>query len=264
MAHNARPNLGEFLRHRRALMKPPGQQERSRLSARRVPGLRRHELSDIAGISSEYYTRLEQGRALRPSREILSALGAALQLSTIEAEHLFRLAGELPPEPLAPSTTISPGVRQLLASLEGSTPVTVHDGRLDMLSINATATELFAPLFDDGPYGRNIVHQAFTAKGLSTVLGCTGARQLRLLAAAEFRRALSRYPEDERLQGLLNELLGRGSEFADIWALGEVGTRRTAMKNVHHPTKGALSFESQMLHDPERDHWVMLFAPVRS
>ncbi|MGJ9425931.1 helix-turn-helix domain-containing protein [Nesterenkonia halotolerans] len=263
MAHEDQPSLGEFLRHRRALMMPPRQEGRPRFSARRVPGLRRQELSDIAGISIEYYTRLEQGRAVRPSREILTALGTAFQLSPGEAEHLFRLAGELPPEPPAPSAEVRSGVQQVLAHLEATMPVTVHDGRLDMLSLNAAAMELFQPFFDDGLYGQNIVHQAFTAKDLHTVLGHTGAGQLRRVAASELRRALSRYPEDERLQFLLRELSTKSAEFADCWARGEVGTWRSAMKHVRHPTMGVLSFESQMLHDPENDHWVILFAAAR-
>ena len=106
MGHDGRPELGEFLRHRRAQMTPPDRPGNLRSSVRRVPGLRRQELSDVAGISVEYYTRLEQGRAPRPSREILSALGRAFQLSTAENHHLFRLAGELPPRPRAPATHI--------------------------------------------------------------------------------------------------------------------------------------------------------------
>lgn len=260
MAHGDQPNLGEFLRHRRALMTPPRQHVHSRFSVRRVPGLRRQELADIAGVSIEYYTRLEQGRAVRPSREILTALAAAFQLSPGEAEHLFRLAGEVPPEPPAPSAEVRSGVQQVLSSLEATMPVTVHDGRLDMLSLNVAAMELFGPLFDEGSYGRNIVHQSFTATGLETVMGHAGADQLRRVAASELRRALSRYPQDERLQFLFRDLSKKSADFADYWARGEVGTWRSAMKHVRHPTRGVLSFESQMLYDPENDHWVMLFA----
>lgn len=241
-------------------MRPPSQHVYSRISVRRVPGLRRQELADITGVSIEYYTRLEQGRAVRPSREILMTLAAAFQLSPSEAEHLFRLAGEVPPEPPAPSAEIRSGVQHVLSSLEATMPVTVHDGRLDMLSLNAAALELFGPLFDEGPYGRNIVNQAFIATGLETVLGHAGAGQLRRVAASELRRALSRYPQDERLRLLLRDLSKKSEDFADYWARGEVGTWRSALKHVRHPTRGVLSFESQMLHDPENDHWVMLFA----
>ncbi|MGJ9413370.1 helix-turn-helix domain-containing protein [Aeromicrobium sp. CF4.19] len=261
MGANGRPELGEFLRHRRALMTPPGRPGRERVSARRVPGLRRQELSDIAGISVEYYARLEQGRAPRPSREILGALGRAFELSTAENEHLFRLAGELPPQPRAPAAGIRPGLRQLLDSLDDTMPVTVHDGRLDVLAFNAAAADLFGPIFGDGPYGHSIVFQAFTSDGLRDVLGEEGAEQLARVAAAELRKALSVYPDDEHLRSVFRELSTSSPEFNRHWERGEIGTWRSAMKRVNHPTRGVLTFDSEMLHDPESDHWVMLFTP---
>ncbi|MGJ9422917.1 helix-turn-helix domain-containing protein [Aeromicrobium sp. CF3.5] len=261
MEAKGRPELGEFLRHRRALMTPPDRPGRERVSARRVPGLRRQELSDIAAISVEYYTRLEQGRAPRPSREILGALGRAFELSTVENEHLFRLAGELPPQPRAPAAKIRPGIRQLLDGLDDTMPVTVHDGRLDMLAFNAAAADLLGPIFSDGLFGNNIVYQAFMSAGLRDVLGEEGAEQLARVAAAELRRALSIYPDDEHLRSVFRDLSTRSPEFSRHWERGEVGTWRSATKRVTHPTRGVLAFDTEMLHDPESDHWVMLFTP---
>lgn len=225
--------------------------------------MRRQELADVAGISVEYYTRLEQGRASRPSREILSALGRAFELSTAEHDHLFRLAGELRPQPQAPAAEIRPGLQQLLDSLDETMPVTIHDGRLDMLALNAAAVDLLGPIFGDGPYGRNIVHQAFTSTGLHDVLGNEGAEQLARVATAELRKALSLYPEDERLRSLFRELWATNPEFSRHWERGEIGTWTSAMKHVNHPIRGVLAFDSEMLHDPESDHWVMLFTPRR-
>lgn len=215
----------------------------------------------MAGISVEYYTRLEQGRASRPSREILTALARAFRLSDAERDHLFRLADERPPQPRAPAAEIRPGLRKLLDTLDDTMPVTIHDGRLDMLAFNAAAADLFGPVFDDGPYGRNIVHQAFTSVGLGEVLGDEGAEQLARVAAAELRKALSLYPDDERLRSLLRELSTTSAEFGRHWERGEIGTWRSAMKRVNHPTRGLLAFDSEMLHDPESDHWIMLFTP---
>src|ERR1700712_936036 len=171
-------DLGEYLRRRRAAMTPPVQPGSGRTSHRRVPGLRRQELSEVAGISVEYYTRLEQGRAPRPSRDILSALSRAFELSPAERDHLFRLAGELPPEPQAPSTAIRSGIQQLLRGLDNVMPVTVHDGRLDLLAANAAARELLTPLINDDLYGRNIVYQCFTSPVLHEIVGDDGAEQL--------------------------------------------------------------------------------------
>ena len=264
MVGDERSDLGAYLRRHRSEMTPRDRPGASPLSHRRVPGLRRQELADIAGISVEYYTRLEQGRATRPSREILTALARAFPLSDAERDHLFRLADERPPRRRAPAAEIRPGLRPLLAGLDDTVPVTVHDGRLDVLALNRAAAELFGPVFGDGPYGRNIVHQAFTSTGLRTVLGDDGAEQLARVAAAELRKALGRYPEDARLRSLFHELSTRSPGFGQHWERAEIGTWSSAMKNLHHPTRGPLAFDSEMLHDPESDHWVMLFTPRRA
>ncbi|MGN9786827.1 helix-turn-helix transcriptional regulator [Nonomuraea sp. ZG12] len=254
-------DFGGFLRRRRAAMPPPDRPGNGRTSHRRVPGLRRQELSEIAGISVDYYTRLEQGRAPRPSREILAALARAFELSGAERDHLYRLAGELPPEIHAPGTEIRPGLLRLLRSLEDTMPVTVHDGRLDLLARNAAAAYLLGPLSGSGRYGRNIVHQCFTATALCEVLGDEGADQLARVATAELRSALGRYPDDGYLRSLFEELSATSAAFRGYWEQGEVGALRSAAKRVHHPTRGWLDFDIEMLHDPERDHWVMLYTP---
>lgn len=261
MVGDERLGLGEYLRRRRSEMTPRDRPGASALSHRRVPGLRRQELADVAGISVEYYTRLEQGRASRPSREILTALARAFRLSDAERDHLFRLADERPPRPRAPAAEIRPGLRHLLDSLDDTMPVTIHDGRLDMLAFNVAAADLFGPVFGDGPYGRNIVHQAFTSAGLREVLGDEGAEQIARVAAAELRKALSLYPDDERLRSLYRELSTSCPGFVGQWERGEIGTWTSAMKRINHPTRGLLAFDSEMLHDPENDHWVMLFTP---
>ncbi|MFE6030408.1 helix-turn-helix domain-containing protein [Streptomyces niveus] len=264
MVGDERSGLGEYLRHHRSEMTPRDRPGASSLSHRRVPGLRRQELADVAGISVEYYTRLEQGRASRPSREILTALARAFRLSNAERDHLFRLADERPPQPRAPAAEIRPGLQQLLNSLDDTMPVTIHDGRLDMLAFNVAAVDLLGPVFDDGPYGHNIVYQAFTSAGLREVLGNEGAEQLSRVAAAELRKALSLYPEDEHLRSLFRELSTSSPEFSRHWDRGEIGTWRSAMKRFSHPTRGLLTFDSEMLHDPENDHWIMLFTPRRA
>lgn len=261
MTNNDRTDFGDYLRRRRAQMSPPDQPGGARTSHRRVPGLRRQELSDVAGISVEYYTRLEQGRAPRPSREILGALARAFALSDVERAHLFRLAGELPPEPDAPDAEVRPGLLRMMRSLDDTMPVTVHDGRLDRLAHNTAAAELFGPLSVGGRYGRNIVYQCFTAPTLRDVLGEDGADNFASEITAQLRLALSRYPDDGYLQSLIGELSATSATFRAHWDRGEVGARRSAVKRLRHPTRGWLSFDSEVLHDPERDHWVMLYTP---
>lgn len=261
MQVGARPEFGEFLRQQRALRQPPERHDTGRASSRRVPGLRRQELAEEAGISVEYYTRLEQGRAPRPSRAILTALERAFGLSTAERDLLFRLAGEHPPELQAPTSVIRPGLQQLLRGLDKVMPVTVHDGRLDLLAANESASELLGTLVDDGPYGRNVAYLAFTSPKVTEVVGEDGGEQLARVTASELRMALSRYPDDGYLRAIFRDLSDRSEKFREYWGLGEVGTWRSAMKLLHHPEKGWLRFESEMLHDPENDHWIMLYTP---
>ncbi|MFD6096703.1 helix-turn-helix transcriptional regulator [Nocardiopsis flavescens] len=261
MSSSDRTEFGEYLKRRRAVMSPPDTRGGVRASRRRVPGLRRQEVSDIAGISVEYYTRLEQGRAPRPSREILAALAQAFGLSDAERDHLFRLGGEQPPEPASPASVIRPGLLRLLRGLDDTMPVTVHDGRLDLLARNRPAEELLGHLTGDGPFERNIAYQAFTTDVLPRLLGEEGADRFLRVAASELRVALSRYPGDAYLRALLAELTENSRSFRDHWEHGEVGASKSALKEMRHPTRGWARFEIEVLHDPERDHWIMLYTP---
>ncbi|WP_216903383.1 helix-turn-helix transcriptional regulator [Nocardia alni] len=260
MAGNNRNGLADYLRQRRAAMTPPGLNGRPRTSRRRVLGLRRQEMADLTGISVEYYTRMEQGKAPRPSREILAALAKGLALTGPERDHLFRLGGESPPELPEPGAVIRPGLLRMLQGLDETMPVTVHDGRLDLLARNELAAELLPPMDESSPYGRNIVYQAFTTTALTTLLGDDADRFLRV-AAAELRTALSRYPADAYLRDILAELTATSAIFRDYWGRGEVIAWRSAVKQLRHPTIGMASFDIELLHDPERDHWVMLYIP---
>ncbi|MGI5151665.1 helix-turn-helix domain-containing protein [Plantactinospora sp. CA-294935] len=253
--------LGRFLRRGRAAVSPLESTSGARTSRRQVPGLRRQELSDRAGISVEYYTRLEQGRAQRPSREVLTALARAFEFAAAERDHLFRLAGELPPEPESPDAEIRPGFLRLLRTLDATMPVSIHDGRLDVLACNAAAAELFGQLSATGRFRRNIVYQCFTAAAVTEVLGEDGAEELARVSTAELRSALSRYPDDEYLQSLRAELWEENAAFRDLWEQGAVGAWRSAVKRLRHPSRGWLTFDTEVLHDPERDHWVMLYTP---
>ncbi|WSU46848.1 hypothetical protein OG510_31430 [Streptomyces sp. NBC_01089] len=155
-----------------------------------------------------------------------------------------------------------PGLLRVLHSLADTMPVTVHDGRLDLLACNAAATELFGPPPEGRPFARNIVHQCFTAPSFSEVLGEQGAAEHARVVTAEFRSALGRYPEDEYLHALFKELTATSAVFGDYWECGEVGAPRSAAERLHHTTRGWLDFDVEVLHDPERDHWIMLYAPA--
>ncbi len=262
MPPRTRIDFGEYLRHRRAGARPPDRPAGGPGAQRRVPGLRRQELAEAAGISVEYYVRLEQGRAPRPSREVLAALARALDLAGAERGHLFRLAGEPPPEPPAPEDLVRPGLLRLLRGLDDTVPVSVHSGRLDLLARNAAATEIFGRENGSGPFRDNIVRHGFT-ESAPLLLGDEGADRYARWAAAELRAALARYPDDDYLRSLRAELAATSADFRGHWARGEVASARSAVKRLLHPTRGWLEFQSEMLHDPERDHWVVIYASAR-
>ncbi|RKN08180.1 helix-turn-helix transcriptional regulator [Streptomyces radicis] len=260
MQPQLRTDFGKFLRGRRGRVVPPGPSATGRASRRQVPGLRRQELAEAADISVEYCTRLEQGRAPRPSREVLTSLARALDLTAAERDHLFRLAGELPPEPLAPGSEVRPGLQRLLRELDNTIPVTVHDGRLNVMARNAAAAELLGAPSGTSRFRHNIVHQGFTAQARD-LLGAEGAHSYTRWATAALRSAMGRYPDDAYLQALLAELSATSTDFRDHWHRAEVTARRSGVKHLHHPARGQLTFQNEMLHDPDRDHWIVVYLP---
>lgn len=253
--------FGSYLRDRRAEMAAPGSAVGERLSRRQVPGLRREELAKAAGISVEYYIRLEQGRAAHPSRGVIADLARALHLGNAERDHLFLLAGEPPPPPVEPAEVVRPGLLRLLRGLGDSVAVTVHDGRLNALARNAAATELLGSLPPAGGSGRSIVRQGFEPEA-RRLLGDEGADHYARWVTAELRVALGRYPEDDQLRSLVGELSSTHAAFRSHWERGEVASQRSGVKRVRHPKNGWLTFQSEMFHDAERDHWIVLYAPA--
>src|SRR5882724_2315184 len=160
MDTNRRTELAAFLRSRRARLSPrqaglpagggPGQ--------RRTPGLRRQEVAQLAGLSVDYYIRLEQARGPHPSRQVLSALARALMLTADERDYLFLMAGEAPPAPPRPGREISPGIRHLLDSMPG-VPAYVVDAAYNVLAWNHLATHFIGDL--SGYEDRNMIRWTF-------------------------------------------------------------------------------------------------------
>src|SRR5216684_681560 len=154
-----RDDLAAFLRTRRHRLRPAdvGLPDAGR---RRTPGLRRQEVAQLAGMSVDYYIRLEQARGPHPSRQILAALARALLLTTDEREYLFRVAGESPPPAASPSREISPGIRNLIDSLS-ETPAYVVDAKYDVLAWNTLATHFIGDLSGFAESDRNMIRWLF-------------------------------------------------------------------------------------------------------
>ena len=162
-----RTELAAFLRARRARVSPQDAGLPT-MGRRRTPGLRRQEVAQLAGMSVDYYIRLEQGRGPHPSRQVLSALARALMLTADERDYLFRMADEAPPQRARPSREITPGIRHLLDSMP-TTPAYVVDAAYNVLAWNQLATHFIGDLA--GHPDRNMIRWTFRRSPADSVWG---------------------------------------------------------------------------------------------
>ncbi len=242
-----RAELAAFLRARRARVSPKqaGLPETGR---RRTPGLRRQEVAQLAGMSVDYYIRLEQGRGPHPSRQVLSALARALMLTGDERDYLFRVAGQAPPQPVRPSREITPGIRHLLDSMP-ATPAYVVDAAYNVLAWNQLATCFIGNLA--GHTDRNMIRWTFRRTAADTIWGDKHFLAFTRSTVADLRANYARYPGDPEIERLVTEMLALSPQFAEMWATHEVEVRGPMLKRVHHPQTGPLEFECQVLHIAE-------------
>jgi transcriptional regulator with XRE-family HTH domain len=230
---------------------PPGGQ-------RRAPGLRREELALLAGISVDYITRLEQGRASNPSSQVVEALARALRLSGPERTHLFRLAGLVPPGSQTVPAHLTPSVQRLLDRLTG-TPVAVHDASWTLLVANPP----YAALMGD-PSGwrdreRNGVWRQFVGPASRARYTPESRHALEKALVADLRAASSRYPADQRLQRLVADLRAHSDRFAELWDSGVVGHHEAARKIIDHPQVGPLTLDCDVLTVAGSDLRIMVY-----
>lgn len=225
---------------------------------RRAPGLRREELAMLAGISPDYVTRLEQGRADSPSDQVVEALARALRLSAEERGHLFRLAGLAEPGPDTVPSRLTPGVQRMLDRLS-ATPVAVFDAAWTLLVANAP----YAALFGDPSAWRGRERNAVWRNlvGLASRVRHTerSRRDLQRALVADLRDTAARYPGDRRLRGLIADLRAHSPLFAELWDSGEVGVHESARKTVDHPQVGAVSLDCDTLAVAGSDLRIMVY-----
>ncbi|GCB43803.1 helix-turn-helix transcriptional regulator [Streptomyces sp. NL15-2K] len=213
---------------------------------RRAAGLRREELALLAGISVDYVTRLEQGRATNPSGQIVEALGRALRLSGDERAHLFRLAGLVPPGPETVPGYITPSVQRLLDRLV-DTPVGVSDAAMTLLLANPMYAALMGDPSGRRGFERNGVWRNF--HGAPTRVRHTPEEQraFEVGMVAELRATAARYPADKELRRLIAELRTTNERFAELWDAGVVGRLESSRKTIEHPHVGTLTLDCDLL-----------------
>ncbi|MFF4624283.1 helix-turn-helix transcriptional regulator [Nonomuraea jabiensis] len=252
-----RAGLAGFLRSRRELVRPSdvGLEGGTR---RRTPGLRREEVARLAGMSVDYYARLEQARGPRPSRQMLGAMARALRLTDDERSHLYYLAGEPPGPPPGPAQDVRPGVLHLLDRLD-DTPAFVSDAKYDVLAWNPLAAALLTDFSVLPPGERNLIWRYFTDTRARDRHDPDGAWRFARESVADLRAAAARYPDDPGIRRLVDRLLAGSAEFAELWAGHDVTVRRSARKRINHPAVGWLELDCETLHVPEGDQWIVLY-----
>ncbi|MEU8959539.1 helix-turn-helix transcriptional regulator [Streptomyces sp. NPDC048518] len=243
--HDPRRPLGDFLRARRARVAPEdvGINGGRR---RRVRGLRREELAQLAGISVDYYVRLEQGRATQPSPEILRALADALGLDAAERAHLGTLAAAEPGRPVPP-VRVSPLLRQILDAMPGF-PAFATDHRLDVVAWNPLGSELLGGLAEPARRDRNNARYLFLDPASRDVYPEWADRAAE--AVGQLRVAAGRYPDDAVLTALIAELADRSTEFRGLWDSGEVVMCAAGHKRLRHAGAGVLTLDYETFHVP--------------
>jgi transcriptional regulator with XRE-family HTH domain len=215
-------------------------------AGRRVPGLRREEVAQLAGVSLDYLARLEQGRAANPSPSVLASLARALRLTDDERAHLFRLAGHAEPSAGTINRHIGPGVQRLLDRL-GDVPVMVLDATGQVLAANELTTALIGDFSAGAPRDRNIAWRHFT--GAPTRLVREEADQVDAEAqiVADLNEAAGRYPDDAELAALIDDLRAASPRFAELWSQRPVARRTASRKTFRHPEVGAITLDCDVL-----------------
>ncbi|MFD7089585.1 helix-turn-helix domain-containing protein [Streptomyces sp. NPDC059896] len=232
--------LGEFLRARRAGLSPRTVGLPDSGSPRRVPGLRREEVAQLAAISTDFYTRLEQGR-IQASAPVLAALARVLHLDDDQRDYLFGLAGKDQKRPRRRALQkVQPQLWRLLDDLT-ATPAIVMGRRMDVLAWNALAAALVTDFGRIPERHRNYVRLVFTDPAMRTLYSDweTVART----CAAQLRMEAAKYPDDPRLAALVGELSVQDPQFRQWWAAHHVATLSVGTKTLHHPVAGDLTLD---------------------
>ncbi len=215
---------------------------------RRAPGLRREELAGLAGISVDYLTRLEQGRATAPSSPVVEALARSLRLADAERELLFHLVGLSAPGPGVIPTRITPGVQRLLDRL-AAVPVVVYDAAWNLIVANAPYDALMGDTStvtgnDRNGVWRNLIGSGSRARQTPE----EHAAQLARLVA-DLRMTAARYPQDGALRRLISDLHAASPQFGELWRNApQPGTAEPSRhKVIEHPTVGPIAVECDTL-----------------
>jgi hypothetical protein len=247
-----RTEIKEFLSSRRARIAP----ERAGLPAyggnRRVSGLRREEVALLAGISVDYYVRMERGSLTGASDGVLDAVASALHLDEAERDHLFHLARQSRapggPRRRRPAVTVRPALQQVLDAITDA-PAWICNGRYDVLAVNPLARALYSPVLADPRRPANTARFVYLEPEAAEKFFVDYDRIVGDVAA-KLRMEAGRNPHDEDLIALVGELSTRSELFRQRWASQDVRFHRSGRKRVHHPVVGRLDLDVESMELP--------------
>jgi transcriptional regulator with XRE-family HTH domain len=253
-----RAELSDFLRRSRERLEPAsvGLPPRGR---RRTPGLRREDVAQMAGISVDYYARLEQQRGAHPSEQVIGALAGALRLTEDEADYLRRLAGYRTRGRGSTARRVSPGLLLVLDRLV-DTPAQVVSDSGQVLARNAMAEALFGGPVLPGRAG-NAIWRMFVERSSRALIPPELQPALMASHVADLRAIHSRRPQDAEVNALIRDLLEASEEFRELWERHDVAVMHSCRKTVLHPEVGPLELASEVLLDSTGEQSLVLYTP---
>lgn len=233
---------------------------------RRAVGLRREELADRAGVSVDYVVRLEQGRATAPSAQVVASLARALRLTVPERDHLYRMAGLVPPRDDVIPDDLPPGVHRVLNRL-ADVAVAVFAADWRMIWWNRGWAALLGDPSTTPPELRNFARERFpvgsdAVRIASWPVVVRNGADSDLAVVSDLRRATGRFPDDAGLAELIRALTVGNPTFARLWASGAVGAHREDRKTIEHPEVGPVEVDCDVLTDGESDLKIVILSAL--
>ncbi|QRY40243.1 helix-turn-helix domain-containing protein [Microbacterium hominis] len=255
---STKAEVSEFLRTRRERLSP----DQAGLiggGRRRVVGLRREEVAMLAGVSTDYYAKMERGNLAGVSPDVLHSVARALQLDDAERAHLHDLAASIATSPASRRTraatpAVTPSLQRFLDAVT-ETPVWVRNRRMDVIATNPLGRALLAPVLDDPASGGNNARFTFLSPAARTFY--TDWEQGADGIVATLRGYAGQNPHDKPLTDLIGELVTRSDDFRVRWAAHNVRFHRSGTKRIHHPDVGDLTFRFEAMDLPAYPGWEM-------
>ncbi|MGC4933682.1 helix-turn-helix transcriptional regulator [Gordonia sp. DT30] len=256
-----RAGLAQFLRSRRDALAPADVGLPAGVR-RRTRGLRREELAQLAGMSTDYYSRLEQQRGPHPSAQMCAAIAQALHLGLDERDHLFRLAGLNPPDRIDHDDHVGPGMMRIVDRLS-DTPAMVVNSAAETLWQNALAVALVGDDSVFTGYRRSITYRWFTDPATRARYPAADHDHHARAHTARLRAAVTMQGPRSRPAKIAAALQAESADFVALWERHDVGARLTDEdKRLLHPELGVIEVRCQTLLDPERAHALLVYTAV--